>query len=434
MRAAIALLLAIALGGCGAGTVTPEAPVPTAPPPAAASPTASGASAFPTETPGATSTQPGDIWPSALRWSEPTYLPPGNRAMDAVAWSGGYVAVGSAADGEQTAAAAWVTDDWMSWERTLLDRPVEGGSTIARVIVVGSRLVAIGTSGVLRCVPPEGDGRKCDPLPIAFWSSRDGRNWQREPDVPALSGVYMTGIATNWSSAVMIGNRGWDRPGIWRSADGLAWDEESLPAAVFHGDGKFTGAHFLDVGIGPIGWIIVGFEGGTEPRCCEGNLANKIPAAWFSSDGWSWRRAAVVNAVDDAGFMLQRFFVGARGYVAYSGPGPERWVSEDGRTWSKANASIDTPSPWASDGTMIVGRSSDPDERLHISTSANGVADWRTLVDTGAVDEAPTWGATRVAANAAFLFPSGIGLLGENGTDRYPMWFARLLAGSSDEP
>lgn len=414
MQGAVVLLLVIVLGGCVIGKAGPDS---TNSPPVAT---------IPAGTAGATSTQPGDSWPTAVRWSEPSYLSSGDRATDVVAWGDRYVAVGSTAQGSRMAAAAWVTNDWVNWQRTLLDLPADGSSSIDRVISVGSRLIAIGTSGTRHCVPLEGEGQQCDPLPVALWSSADGRSWRGEPGATTLAGVYLAAVASNGSSTVLVGNRGWDRPGIWGSADGLTWGEEFLPDTVFGGDQEFAGAHYLDVAAITGGWAIVGFEGGTEPQCCEGNRPDKIPAAWFSPDGRAWRRADVVNAVDDVGFMLQRIFVGGS-YLAYSGPGPERWVSDDGLTWMKAaNLGGRTPSPWASDGTAIVGRSSDSAQLLHLSISANGV-DWRVLANTGAVGDAPTLGATQVAADTALLFPSGLGILGEDGHGAYPMWFAQLI-------
>ena len=429
MRGAAALLLMITLAGCGGGVTTSPSPNP----PPVASSAAGGASTNPAETPGGTGIQLGDSWPTAVRWSQPSYLSPGDRATDMVAWRDEYVAVGTTLQGARTAAAAWVTKDWANWHRMLVDLPADGDSSIERVIAVDSQLIAIGTSGTRHCVPREGEGQRCDPLAIALWSSANGQSWRREPRSPAFAGVYLTAVATNGSSAVLVGDRGWDRPGIWASDDGLTWGEQSLPHTALGDDQGFAGGHFLDVAASSGGWVIVGFEGGTEPQCCEGNRPDKIPAAWFSLDGRSWRRADVVNAVDDVGFMLQRVFVGDS-YLAYSGPDPERWVSDDGLIWMKAaNATVHTPSPWASDGAAIVGRSSDSAQLLHLSISADGVG-WRVLADTGAVAEAPTLGATRVAADTALLFASGIGILGEDGTGGYPIWYAQLIADPSATP
>ena len=149
--------------------------------------------------------------------------------------------------------------------------------------------------------------------------------------------------------------------------------------------------------------------------------------------GGPGRGAHVVRPVFGVVSRPRGVFVGDS-YLAYSGPDPERWVSDDGLIWMKAaNATVHTPSPWASDGAAIVGRSSDSAQLLHLSISADGVG-WRVLADTGAVAEAPTLGATRVAADTALLFASGIGILGEDGTGGYPIWYAQLIADPSATP
>ncbi len=191
-----------------------------------------------------------------------------------------------------------------------------------------------------------------------------------------------------------------------------------MPAQVF------DGAHFVDVTVAPSGWIAAGFRGGQEPGCCEGNLDDHSPAAWYSPNGETWRSAYVVDANQDIGWSLGQLFVGADGIVADVGPGPGRWTSSDGRRWSRTEDNDSIPSPAASDGTHIIGYTIDVARRFQFAMSTDGVT-WRGLDNLGSLDEAPN--ATRAQSewiNVARLLPTGVAILGENAADEFPIWFA----------
>jgi hypothetical protein len=80
-----------------------------------------------------------------------------------VSFGGGYIAVGRLSTAHGNEAAAWISQDWRTWTRSFLDAPPAGDSTLWHVLPVGG-LVAIGSSGVAHCVPPDGEGQVCDPL------------------------------------------------------------------------------------------------------------------------------------------------------------------------------------------------------------------------------------------------------------------------------
>ena len=345
--------------------------------------------------------------------------------FDVAAWGGGYVAVGQLQSTPQSRgqAAAWFSADWHSWTRTLLDVPAAGDSSILRVLPVGSNLVAIGSSGVLHCVPPEGEGMVCDPLPTAIWTSADGHSWKRTPTPAALAGVTVRDIAAGPNGLVLVGDTGWTKPGIWTSADGVGWSRESLPKDIF------ASPHFDAVVYGLRGWLVTGYTGGSKPICCVSSGSDGgTPAAWFSSDGKVWQAATVEGAAAATGDEILRLFAGRGGLVAWGGRDSSTgWISADGRTWTARPATAGSPViPRASDGRRIVGDSYVEGGRDVFSVSMDGVS-WQTLTAAGATDQMPWSGPALPFATSEFLFPDALGLVGKNGTTSFPMWLAEAV-------
>lgn len=174
--------LATLLAACGGPPVATHSGSPGTGAPAPASAPATAATA-PAPTPTPTASATGGAW-TGLRWDAPTLALPDENIGPVIVWDGTYVAVGQLQTANGSEAAAWVSADWHIWKRTLLDVPAAGDSTLGRVFPVGSRLVAIGSSGTLHCVPPPGEGQVCDPLPAAVWISAtccrmDLRGWPR---------------------------------------------------------------------------------------------------------------------------------------------------------------------------------------------------------------------------------------------------------------
>jgi hypothetical protein len=319
------------------------------------------------------------------------------------------------------AAAAWISSDWRTWTRTFLDRPLTGDSTIWRVLPLGSGLLAIGSSGVQHCLPPPGEGQVCDPLPLALWTSPDGQTWQAAARPAALAGVTIAAVAAGPGGLILVGDTGWNQPGIWTSGDGRHWQRQKLFAT-------FAGAHFLGLTAGPAGWVLSGYRGGAKPVCCAVPPTNTTPAAWFSPDGKNWQAAPVAGAKPAPDSQVSRVLIGRDGLVALNLAGDSGWVSPDGRRWTVFPPSADASvAPWATDGTRIIGRSPGDHNQLNLWTSFDGVT-WVALPPSGAVDQMPGWSAAGASAQHAFVFPGGLGLVGWIGTDRIPLWFALAVA------
>ena len=420
MRRIAAIGIAILVAACaGPGLPTPSpgagSPVTslaTQPSPARASPT------FP---PASVSVD----W-TALRWTAPALTAPYESITDVIAWGGGNIAVGSFQNQQGgLQAAAWLSSDWRTWTQTMLDVPAVGDSGIDRLVGLRSRLVAIGTSGEQRCIPPEGEGQVCDPAPVGIWTSAYGQHWQQVPTPSTLAGVAVDGVASNGSLLVLAGNTGWNMPGIWTSTDGTTWQPATLPAA------SFTDAHLAGLAAVRSGFVVTGSTGGAEPVCCVGGGGDTTPAAWFSPDGEAWQAAVVDGAAAAVGDEIGRVFVGRTGLVAWGGGNVSNGrASTDGRRWSALPALTGYPViPQASDGTRILGQSYAAGDRVSYWTSADGRS-WRQLGNAGQPNQAPAWSGPGVAtADSMFLFPTGVGLVGQNGTDQFPVWFAQAVSG-----
>lgn len=425
MRLIAATAIAMLVAACG--SPVPPAPSPTAfviassPGSEPTLPTTAGSAAAGSASPAA-----GEFW-TALRWAAPALMAPTENIADAAAWGGDYVAVGSiqnAKGGGQ--AAAWSSTDWRTWSRTLLDVPAAGSSGIERVVGLRSGLVAIGTSGALRCVPPEGEGQVCDPLPVGIWTSADGRHWRQAAAPATFAGATISGVASNGQLLVLIGSTGWNQPGIWTSPDGATWQRANLPAATF------AEAHLVGLTAERGGFIVTGQTGGAEPLCCAGGWGLSTPAAWFSLDGHTWQAAVVDRAAPVPDGQIARVFAGGTGLVAWGSPETSPgWASADGRRWSTLPGQAGVPEvPRASDGTRILGEGSGAGNRSGLWSSVDGRS-WRPLADAGELDQAPAWSVPGAATwDSMFVFANGLGLVGQNGTDQQPVWFAQAVSGS----
>ncbi len=364
------------------------------------------------------------VWTS-LRWAAPTLTAPFENLSDGAAWTGGYAAVGSfqnASGGIQ--AAAWWSPDWRTWTRTMLDVPASGSSSIGHVLPIRTGLVAVGVSGETKCVPPEGEGQICEPTPVAFWTTTDGRHWTAAAAPAGMAGLRVDAVASNGSLLVLAGDTGWNQPAIWATTDGATWRREALPAA-------FRDAHLAAVAAVGSGFVLTGSTGGAQPDCCATGKSDTTPAAWVSTDGMTWQPAIVEGSAAAVGDRIGPVFVGSAGMVAWGGrDNSYGWTSPDGRRWTAVTKPAGYPViPKASDGTRIVGDSYATRDQEVFWVSSDGVT-WQALAAIGATDQMPAWSGPGVAtADAEFLFADGLGLVGQNGTTQSPLWFAQAQTG-----
>jgi hypothetical protein len=145
----------------------------------------------------------GAAWLSA----ELAGIPPATRLTTVAAGPDRMVVVGSVAD----TPVMWVSGDGgASWEAAA---PPEGALSIAGIVWMAERFVAIGTKA----------GSTSEPT---VWASSDGVSWAVTAELP---GGYVTAITVANDRLVAVGNDGGTRAVVWLSQDGLDWRVADMP-------------------------------------------------------------------------------------------------------------------------------------------------------------------------------------------------------------
>jgi hypothetical protein len=211
---------------------------------------------------------------------------------------------GNTTDVDNLVAAAWVSEDGVTWRRTAGGPDMEGGQLID-VIQTDDGFLAIG--GIVAADA------------AAVWTSPDGETWQRAAAAdPDLEHAFMWAVTQGGPGFVAVGWRRNPEPdlAVWTSTDGQDWALAPDPP----GAAGFEGRDVAEIGgsLVMVGGLVTGGE----------------VAAWVSSDGKRWEAAdpsdsfsgAAVNAVirTPAGLLA----VGSRGDDAAA------WTSVDGRSWT----------------------------------------------------------------------------------------------------
>lgn len=252
----------------------------------------------------------------------------------------GLVVVGADREGPQ----AWFSADGVTWELASVP-PVPDGVHIDEdhaeawmqdVAVAGDRLVAVGTIAI--SMGP--NSYRYDPV---MWTSTDGTTWvevDHDPDVFTEASEFR-GAAAGPAGFVVVGQHDqtgsccFETPGVWWSADGLAWSSVSQGQDSFVADRESDfGVHAVAAGAG--GYVAVGLDSRCRyaPRACT--VAET--AVWVSADGRSWARVSSdpVFRVGRTGPILMRAvaawgsrFVAAGEYWAYEGEPPEELRNAD---------------------------------------------------------------------------------------------------------
>ena len=361
----------------GASTTTATSTTPTVPP--------SGRSASPAPTPSLPESS-GSVPPASdSTWTglQLQVLDGGpGGANSVVAWSGGYVAIGSMSSFSPSV-PAWLSRDGRTWVQ----------------LPAGT----LGPPGVFAMASPVADGLivaiTSDSADTTVWHSVDGTSWTSSPAPPMrlLDAGDLAGNA-NGVVAVLQGLRG----GLTFSPDGVTWQTVSLP-----GSSEYRVQAVTAFGTG---FVAVG-----------GVTSAGLPVAWWSMDGSHWTLTDV-HGYPGTGFVDVRAAGG--GLVALSStaqvPGQALfWSSASGRSWAPstanplgilkagpANSSVN--GMFSGDGTrLIVHGTLTPDIHTGYWVSLNGT-DWTKLALTGAT-------AAAISGQAMpFLLRDGVLFVGQS--------------------
>lgn len=260
----------------------------------------------------------------------------GATLADAVPYGTGFVAVGAGPDvGSTQAGGIWTSTDGSAWTLATADL---SAAHVKAITAAGNGLVAAGERCAGECIG------------YLLWSTPDGQTWSG-PGKPSGTDDYVaTGVAARDGSFVAMGGEIVDLAGgnvedghAMTSSDGKTW-VVGPDIAAMHGvrlGGIASGANLYVV----VGSVDTG--------------STRTGAAWTSVDGEAWTRAT--DDPSFAGALLSSVAAGGPGFVAAGSIGPNGavWTSTDGKTWThvddaKAFAGRQLVDLAASSGGLVV--------------------------------------------------------------------------------
>jgi hypothetical protein len=263
--------------------------------------------------------------PRATAWASPDGRSwslradfPGNDAS--VAWSVATAGQTSVAVGSvQGVPAAWYSADGVHWSRTegAKDGPQHG--ELRAVVAVEHGFVAAGSDESDRLAPR-----------AVFWTSADGRSWERVADAPEFRDARVEGLAAEAGAVVAAGTAYTAEDPIgaaaWRSLDGGPFERSIDPA--------LEGGRMHAVSGSPKGYVGVGND-----------VAGHRAMVWTSRDGLAWTVAPDAPSLDNYGLQIEMRDVVrlddrdiAVGHLVFGTQYPTGlvWRSTDGTTWERA--------------------------------------------------------------------------------------------------
>jgi hypothetical protein len=260
--------------------------------------------------------------------------------------------------------AIWTSPTGAEWSRLDPSASELADADLDFVATTGSTIVALG-------VPRDGDQAPDGPSRIV-WQSSDGGRWTRVSTPPGpFGGVPIGGLTAGRPGYLAWGIRA---PGaeLFLSPDGKDWQPVVTDA--------FDGFDVRDVKSYREGFVAVGSD--IPPPSTGPGMDPSVAAAWWSSDGRVWQRAAT-----DSGGRLDTVFVGASGLLASGSGGCGRcigpkslWGSADGTSWRRMGDDIQGWPAYASDGVRIVRY--EWQGGGDVSLSSDG-ASWQSIGVTG---------------------------------------------------
>ena len=266
-----------------------------------------------------------DAWHSSdgSTWTRVPDFPaqPGSLAVAVASGSVGVVAVGSAGRD----AAAWSSTDGVGWQAVPAASALRSDVQTRMTSVVDWKggFVAGGYLGSI-----------AGPIRAAFWTSADGRTWQRAADAPGFADARVAGLSVTAAGGrlVAVGAAGDAKTttgaAAWTSDDGRTWQRVA--------DGPKLAAGVMNaVAAGPSGLVAAGSDGDSV-----------LAMAWTSADGRTWTPVPKTTSLDNFGLKIEMRDVTyasdryvAVGHLLFGQQFSTAviWTSPDGITWTRAN-------------------------------------------------------------------------------------------------
>lgn len=305
-RLALVLICVILVTACGqsadaqtssgASSAGPSEPPPSASASASSEPSAS-SSASGSSSPGTIAT-----WPATADFDSD---PDNTYVTDVAAWSGGFVAIGSAWESELRVTgpempAIWTSADGSSWERQPVDLGMDNVTLIGVAPRADGRLMLVGR------VPGTGEGPALLVAATVSWLSDDAVTWEPAelllPDDAVVDSFDHgpAGYALTEGGSIWFSPDGSDWTNTYDGASAVVAGEEgfvalALPEAagpssvVASGDGQTwfpsesIASPLLDVAALGGDWVAVGYSDASTIM------------VWHSADGLTWMPTLDVN-------------------------------------------------------------------------------------------------------------------------------------------
>ena len=275
----------------------------------------------------------------------------------------------------------------VKWTRYAGTTGLENASFLSEVVDTGTRLVAVGA----RTIGTE------EAVAAAIWTSSDGTIWTGVEGFDAEGCCVIESVAMGPAGLIAVGGQGFgteERPAVWHSADGLAWELRPDPPVVNEG-------RLFRVVAGTAGYTAFGDRG----------------SMWTSRDGSGWEQRSD-EALRELGQRVVEIHSASDVQLALTAPDPETqapggsWRSTDGVSWTRTGDIPDTegviPTYLAriGGGYAALGQTELGDTGAWRSV---GGLTWERLPDPGAFGGAPV--------DAIVGTSSGYLAIGTRGTD-----------------
>jgi hypothetical protein len=246
----------------------------------------------------------------------------------------------------------------------------------------------------------------------------------------------ITALATSGSGSQIVAvGSGNGEAAIWTSADGRTWQRAATPRGT--GPQRLSAAAY-----GPRGWVAVGYAGGGSGLA---GAVPQVPLVMTSIDGAAWRPATGFPGGD--GVVPSAVTYGPAGYVAVGNAGgkPAAWWSADLKTWRRAGGDIGD-GRWMSDVTVtpagyvaVGGRKMDANTVQPVGWTSTDGKKWTAAAPAPLPPGAATGAFTRVLARGEELLAVGSATVGAQpqvfsavSVDGGRLWQPQLLPGGGE--